>query len=262
MGNTLGCDSVCNHNYDKENRFRSGTMLTPLPRSACVLPHQICLKPFPLDPTHHTCAPPLSRNEFLKKFTESAPEVKQRGVAPHAGPMGNENGEDTRQGRPKAFAPGIIGGAQDPGFEGHGVQIHTDKSHGDGFSSRPLNQSVAASNCRGVPFQTDATGRDVCVAAPMVLAAEKGVGTEAEMLRTARDNITPLSSQMSEPMASSSRISEPMSSDYNLQATLSREIDEIRSRCLSVWHRPFQFRCLLSALACSPSPPIHPCACV
>jgi len=53
-----------------------------------------------------------------------------------------------------------------------------------------------------------------------------------------------------------------MSSDYNLQATLSREIDEIRSRCLSVWHRPFQFRCLLSALACSPSPPIHPCACV
>ena len=212
MGNTLGCDSICNHNYGKENRFRSGTMLTPLLRSACVLPHKICLQPFPLDPTQHTRVLSLSRNEFLEKFTERAPEIKKRGVAPHAGPPVNENGEGTRQGRPKAFAPVIIGGAQDAGFEGHGVQIHTDKSHNDGSTSQPLHQSVAASNCRRMPFQRDAT--------------------DAEMLGTARDNIIPSPFQMSEPI----------SSDDNLQAVLSREIDEIRSRCLSVLHRPFQFR--------------------
>ena len=117
--------------------------------SAFVLPHLKLLMPFPLDP-QQTRAPPLCRNGYLKKFTDRAPEVK-RGVAPHAGPPGNENGESTGLGRPEAFAPVIIGGAH------------------------------------------------------------------------------------SEPMSSSAQMSETMSSDDNLQAELSREIDEIRSRYIYMY---------------------------
>ena len=244
MGNSLGCDS-CTH--VKENRCRSCDVHASLARVPSLHPaasrHRAAL---PAGPHARPFSPPplLGRNELANKFTNNAwgggPELKRRGVAPQAGSPGPQGGGPSGD-RSRALPSPPPGSEVEENADDGGSALKLKKKcilkvQQSVLKETPETRKEPRSECGGQQqkanprtpqFQENTNGHTMrTVQQGAVRTAQRGQEENKTVFGKVEEADRPTMS----------------ASDDNLQAELSREIDEIRSRCVPAY-------CLVACLA-------------